>query len=137
MSNIIDGFFDQKMYGLQQLMSLSYRRNEAIVSNITNAETPGYRATDLSFAGELERALSGSENSNVLKTNPMHMDTDDNSFAHLIEDLSGHTKADGNNVDVDVQMGKLSQNSGQYGLATDIMRKKVQLLKTALRAGAR
>lgn len=137
MSNMIDGFFDQKILGIKEMLDLTYRRNEAITSNITNADTPGYRATDLSFAGELERALSGSDSSPVLKTNPNHIDSEDNSFAHLVEDISGTTKADGNNVDIDIQMGKLAMNSGDYGVATDFMRKKFSFLKTALRAGTR
>lgn len=137
MSNMIDGFFDQKILGIKEMLDLTYRRNEALTSNITNADTPGYRATDLTFAGELEKVMSGSDNSPVLKTNPNHMDTEDNGFAHLVADLSGATKADGNNVDIDIQMGKLAMNSGDYGVATDFMRKKLSFLKTALRAGNR
>ncbi len=137
MSNILDGLFDQKINGIQRMMDLTYHRNEAITSNITNAETPGYRAVDLTFAGELERALSGQDKSPVLKTDPRHLDSVGDSFAHLVEDLSGVTKQDGNNVDIDIQMGKLAQNTERFGLAADMMRKKMSFIRYALRAGSR
>lgn len=137
MSSLLDGLFDQKISGIQQVMDLAYRRNEAITSNITNAETPGYRAVDLTFAGELEKAMSGGDNSPVLKTNVRHLDSEADGFAHLVEDLSGVTRADGNNVDLDIQMGKLEQNSTQFGFAADLIRKKMAFLRTAIRTGGR
>jgi len=137
MNNFIDGLFDQKIYGLNEVMNLTYRRNQAITSNITNAETPGYRAVDLTFAGELEKAMTGADNSPVLKTNEKHLDSEDNGFAHLVADYSGATRDDGNNVDIDIQMAKLEQNSSRYGFAADLMRRKMTFLKNALRTGSR
>ena len=104
-------------------MDMSFRRNEAIVSNIANAETPMYRAVDLSFAHELEKAFGQGESS-LLKTDSKHMDLSSSSGqSHFIQDLSGATKPDGNNVDIDLQMGRLAQNSGDYSNAARLMRR--------------
>lgn len=131
--SVIDKVFGGTYPGLTKALDLAWKRNEAIVSNITNAETPQYRAVDLDFAGELERAF-GQNQEELAKTNPAHMDITSNSAAHLVPDLSGPTKADGNNVDIDIQMGQLAYNSGRYSGAAALLRKKLGMLKLLARA---
>lgn len=132
----IERIFDRTFGGLHRAMDLSWRRNEAITSNIANAETPQYRATDLHFAGELDRAFGMSTDS-IAKTHTGHIDLQENGAAHLIPDLSGATKPDGNNVDIDIQMGQLAYNSGEYSNAAEFYRKKLAFLKFAIREGGR
>lgn len=132
MSKIINSIFGEALPGLQKMMDLTFRRNEAITSNIANAETPQYRATDVNFASELNRAF-GQRPNDLLKTNSKHMDINRNAEAHLTTDYSGVTKPDGNNVDIDIQMGRLAYNSGRYTVAANLFRKQLQQLKTAIR----
>jgi flagellar basal-body rod protein FlgB len=130
----IDKIFDGSYDGLTKALDLSLRRNQAITSNIANAETPQYRAVDLNFAGELQRAF-GEQDSTLLKTNSQHLDLTSNSGSHLVPDLSGATKPDGNNVDLDIQMGQMAYNSGRYTGAAAMLRKKLGILKLMLRGG--
>ena len=132
MGIFLDKIFDYTMGGLHKAMDLGWRRNEAVVSNLSNAETPQYRASDLNFGNELEKAFRKDE-STLLRTNAGHQDTGDDSTAYLKPDLSGATKADGNNVDIDIQMGKLAYNSGQYSITSNLMRKKLQAISNAIR----
>jgi flagellar basal-body rod protein FlgB len=132
----IERFFDRTFTGLHKAMDLTWRRNEAIVSNVANAETPQFRAADLNFGGELDRAF-GAQNASVSRTNQKHLDVSSNSAAHLASDMSGATKPDGNNVDIDIQMGRLAYNAGQFSMATDAYRKKLGMLKTAIREAGR
>lgn len=134
--SIVDRIFDRTYPGLVKAMDLTAKRNEAIVSNISNAETPQYRAVDLDFAGELERAF-GANTEVMTKTNPKHMDLVSSSSAHFVSDMSGATKDDGNNVDIDIQMGQLAYNSGRYSGAANLMRKKLAMLKMAIRESGR
>jgi flagellar basal-body rod protein FlgB len=127
--------FDKQFDGLQKSLELHFRRNEAIGSNIANAETPQYRAVDLNFAGELNRAMTGAQGQ-VAKTNPQHLDISSSEMAHLSPDLSGATKPDGNNVDIDVQMGRLAFNSSKYAMSATLIRKKFQFLYNAIRQTA-
>lgn len=136
MTKVFEGIFKEVLPGLQKTMQLTYRRNDAITANIANAETPQYRAVDLNFANELEKAYN-KDNGSLLKTNAKHLDSSGQSNAHLVQDYSGATKADGNNVDLDIQMGRLAYNSGRYSIAAQLMRKHLQLLKTAIREGLR
>ncbi len=131
--NLLDKIFDRNFDGTQRLLDLAWRRNEAITSNIANAETPGYRAVDVTFADELEKAFGNVSEESLKRTDARHMDTSFDGMSHLVSDFSGMTRSDGNNVDLDIQMGKLAQNSGRYNLAADLVRKKVQILTNAIR----
>lgn len=133
MTVLFDKLFGSSINGVAKAMDLSWRRNQALSSNIANAETPQYRAVDLDFAGELEQAF-GSTESTLRVTNPKHMDLGGGMHAHLIKDFSGMTKQDGNNVDLDIQMGKLAHNVGRYSSAATILRKQLAMLKQAIRS---
>lgn len=128
MAGIVDKIFDNTLPGLSKAMDLTWRRNQAITSNIANAETPQYRAVDVNFERELETAF-GNPGKDLKKTDARHMDASGTQQAHLMSDNTGATKADGNNVDIDIQMGKLAYNSGQYSIATNLMRKKLGVLR--------
>ena len=132
--SIINRLFDTSYPGLAKAMDLGWRRGQAISSNIANADTPQYRAMDVDFAGELERAF-GQETSDLKLTNEKHLDLTGSGDAHLVQDLSGATKADGNNVDLDIQMARLASNGGKYSAASTLLRKKLGMLKMAVRSG--
>lgn len=132
---LIEKLFDNSIAGMTKAMDLTWRRNEAIASNIANAETPGYRAVDVNFASELEQAFNR-KNDNLLKTSSKHLDLEGEQGAHLVADLSGATKADGNNVDVDLQMGRLTFNAGRFNVGAALVRRKMQQLRDAIRYAA-
>jgi len=134
MDNFVDRLLGKSVTGLTKVLDLQLKRHEAIVSNIANAETPQYRAVEVSFAGELERAY-GKSSSPVKKTNPKHMDLAENDGSHLVPDLSGATRADGNNVDIDIQMAKLADTNVKYTIAANLIRRKMQSIRDALMQG--
>jgi flagellar basal-body rod protein FlgB len=129
---LLNKLFERTAPGIEKALDLTWRRNEAITANIANAETPMYRAVDVNFSSELSRAFGASQ-SEVSKTHSSHMDLSASSGAHLIPDLSGMTKPDGNNVDIDLQMGRLAQNSSKYTQAANLLRKQFQTLNSAIR----
>jgi flagellar basal-body rod protein FlgB len=136
MKLLLDSILDRTVPGLEKAMDLTWKRNEAISSNIANAETPQYRAIDVNFAGELEKAFQRS-NTEIIKTDSKHLDTTNEGMAHIVEDYSGATKPDGNNVDIDIQMGQLSYNSGKFSSAARLLRKKLGMIRFAIREAGR
>jgi flagellar basal-body rod protein FlgB len=133
MSKLIDRMFDSSFEGIHRNLDLRKKRSEAILSNVANAETPGYRASDVNFAGELDRAFSRNS-TEIVKTSNKHMDLlTSEGQAHLIPDLSGATRPDGNNVDIDVQMARLAENSGKYNSSANLIRKKFEIIRQAIR----
>jgi flagellar basal-body rod protein FlgB len=130
---LLDTLFDRTVTGLSRTMDLTYQRNKAISSNIANAETPQYRARDVSFGSELEQAFKEGETDSA-RTDSRHLDAAGNrNTSKIVQDLSGATKPDGNNVDLDLQMGRLAQNSGDYASAARLIRRQIGLLRTAIR----
>jgi flagellar basal-body rod protein FlgB len=131
---LLDTLFDRSVTGLSRTMDLPWKRNQALSANIANAETPQYRAIDVSFGNELEKAFE-SRTGSLAQTSPGHVDTHSTNgdTSKLVKDLSGPTKPDGNNVDLDLQMGRLAQNSGDYANAARLIRRQIGLLRTAIR----
>ncbi len=130
---LIDSLFSSTTPGLQKALDLAWQRGQAISSNVANAETPKYRAVDIDFKAELDRAFNSSS-TETLKTNSLHMDTGNSGGARMIADLSGPTKADGNNVDIDVQMLKLQRNQSDFTEAANILRKQFRVISQAIRS---
>lgn len=131
---IFDTLFDRTVGGLSRTMDLTWRRNQALSANIANAETPQYRAVDISFGDELERAFKDEAVTVGATSDSRHMDLQGSAdSSRMVGDLSGATKPDGNNVDIDLQMGRLAQNSGDYANAARLIRRQIGLLRTAIR----
>ncbi len=133
--SIVDQLFGSQVTGLSKMLDLSWRRHKVITSNIANAETPQYRAVDLHFGSELERAFDQYQGVTA-RTSPQHLEVSTESVAHLLPDLTGATKPDGNNVDLDIQMGQLSYNSGKYSQASGILRRKFERISSIIRTVA-
>jgi flagellar basal-body rod protein FlgB len=124
--------FDQVFNVLERSMDLRFRRHALLTGNVSNSDTPGYRAKELDFAGELER-MAGLEKNPVQKTDAHHMDVTGSSQAHFTFDDSGAMGADGNNVDLDIAMGKVSTNARAYSNALTMYDLKLRMLRLALR----
>ena len=125
--------FDKTMEVMEKSLDVRMKRHALLVSNVANAETPGYRARDLDFGGEIEAAMNrGSE---IQKSNPKHMDLSGSDGAHAVLDDGGAMRADGNNVDLDLAMGKLAQNAGAIESTADYLTLKLRLLRLAARSG--
>jgi flagellar basal-body rod protein FlgB len=132
---LLDSLFEQTVSGLHKAMDLSWRKGNVIASNIANAETPRYRASELDFGKELEKAFAATTDSQLVRTDTNHMELSRNEGAKLRADLSGITKADGNNVDIDQQMSSLMSNSSDFSNAVQLMKYKFQLYRSSIRDG--
>ena len=128
--------FDQTLNGLEKAMDLRFKRHALLSSNIANSETPGYRARELDFSGQLEKALVANPTSEVAMTNPGHMDIASLSSEHIIFDNDGATGSDGNNVDLDISMGKISANARDYESAAGLVTQKFRFMKQFIRRGS-
>ncbi|MCI5065309.1 flagellar basal body rod protein FlgB [bacterium] len=135
--SFIKSIFDKNTTALEQAMNLYHKRNNALTSNLANIETPQYRAVDLDFKAELNRAFEPEARGALRKTDDQHMDLAREGKAHFVPDYTGMTKGDGNNVDLDIQMGKLTHNSGKYSTAAAVVRKKMQMLRFAIQQASR
>ncbi len=124
--------FDKTFDVIERSMDLRYKRHMVLSSNVANSETPNFRAQDLNFSNELEKAIAPNP-AEILKTSPQHLDVTAFDGAHTVQDNTGAMGSDGNNVDLDISMGKLADNSRSYTNATSWLGVQLRLLKTAAR----
>lgn len=127
---------------LDQKMTWLNERQKVLAQNIANANTPGYVSQDLkkvSFQSHLNNSSqSGSGQTGIaMKTsNSRHMTGLGSSSAsfQIRQETSEYleTTPDGNTVDLERELTKMAEVQMEYTLATNLYRKHVGMLKTAL-----
>jgi flagellar basal-body rod protein FlgB len=114
---------------LATALSARARRQSAIAANIANADTPGYRAVDVTFRGLLEKAGAGPY---LATTHPAHLQAATAAAGGETVQLSGGApRRDGNDVNVDREMVKLAQNQLEYQFLARALGGKFRKLKEA------
>lgn len=103
---------------LEKILDVASARQKILASNIANAETPGYRAKDINFAQELGRALDGKETKPVTFDAPTTMPS-----------------KDGNTVNIEIEMGKVAENTMTYETAVQLLGMKIRMIKDVVRGG--
>lgn len=123
---------------ISEKMNFLTKRQETISGNLANADTPGYRTKRLEEP-DFSRYLSeGRDKLKVVTTDEEHINTRGGrrlggvtareAAIHGREQVS----PDGNSVDISEQVMLMADTQMQYNLATNVYRKQVQLLKTAI-----
>ncbi len=110
----------------------SWRRNEAIVSNIANYNTPGYKRAVVSFEDSLREQL---EVRGMQTTHENHIKRLKSLGDSEYTEYGTKYRVDGNNVDINIENAELAKNAVYYQLITDEVNAQFQRLKTAMRLG--
>ena len=140
MSNSLLGIFDFSDNFQVEVLNHRLRRNQVVNANIANSETPGYRALGYDFEEQLQAVAEINDPIPVKVTNGMHRkhnlalangSVTPDVFVRPTESI-GH---DGNTVDVDEEMAKLTQNDILYRTALETINRKIGLLKYAITGG--
>lgn len=122
---MIDPIFQNTNYQLaRKLLDASVLRQEAIASNIANAETPGYRRVDLArdFASQLKASVTSSGGKSLSEITP-----------RLTEDLSARSvRPDGNSVEMERELLEMNRNAVNYDYLTDLVSRNLKQLKVAI-----
>ena len=109
-------------------------RQQAISRNIANVDTPGYQAKTVNFENTLKSVLNQNKSLPLKTTSSAHLASAANKVAFTLSNRPGGSfRADQNNVDVDTEMSDMSETGIQYQAVTQLVSKKLQLLKTLAR----
>ena len=129
--------FDPTIQALDQNLNLRLQNQNLISSNIANADTPNYKATDMNFAEALRRAQSDTPKAVVVQTtSPGHITP--SSVTHSLTQVSYHTvnasqpAADGNTVEMDAERAKFVDNSVRYEAAFRFLNHQIKALLSAI-----
>lgn len=116
------GLFDTTQLGLEQALAGAQLRQRALANNIANANTPGFKRSDVDFQSSLKSALQAPDAKSRLHALTFEAKVDG----------SSSMRADGNNVDIDAEMARLTENSLQYQSLVVVARARHQMLQVAM-----
>jgi flagellar basal-body rod protein FlgB len=127
--------FDNALGIHQYTLGVRSRRTEILASNITNADTPNYKAKDINFKDALNAAKSGTSVS-LTRTDSSHNVGLSSSMAQnglLYRQSNQPDTGDGNSVDVEVERNLFMKNSLEYQASLDFLNSKISSLRTAIK----
>jgi flagellar basal-body rod protein FlgB len=107
--------FSSQVDLLQRLMLTAEVRQKVLSQNLANVNTPGYHRLDISFDQELERQMQGQSGG-----------------PQMYEEQGLMVRADGNNVDVDQELGHLNQNVLIHEACTQLLSNQMSQLRRAM-----
>lgn len=113
---------------LEEILRFSGIRHGLIVSNIANVDTPGYRVKDIEFKNLLD------EQTLELKTTSGSHIPSGGSVSNIeVKEEEGGEWKDKNNVELDREMAKLTENALFFEAGLTMLSTKIRMFKNALR----
>jgi flagellar basal-body rod protein FlgB len=130
--------FDRTFRLLERTLDLRSARQRVIASNLANEETPGYRASELTFMDQLHSAHKGRLPIVLAATQPRHFGMHGPQGVQTVTGKLGEVPAgdlplDANSVNLELEMAKLSENVMQYNAAATILAANFRGLLSAIR----
>lgn len=129
---------NDSMKFISEALKLRARRQEVLTSNITNVDTPNYKAVDFKFSDAL-RAATGEkmseEGAALLTTNRKHFPNAGAGLSTvelLMYRRGNNASIDGNTVDVDKERAAFAENTVKYEAALRSINGRLATLKQAM-----
>ncbi len=123
-------------------LDLRSRRHDLIVSNLANADTPGYKAFDLMVDEAMAEQDKGHKGVELQRTHSGHLPSAPGAghgiSPRMIQyEEMNNLRGDGNTVDMDREMAGLAENQLMYRASVKIIGQKFQGLKNVIQGGKR
>jgi flagellar basal-body rod protein FlgB len=116
------GLFDLTDMVVQRGLEGSSLRQQVLSNNLANANTAGFKRSDVDFESTLSSALDSGDASQSLAAV---------SFTPQTDNTTSMT-SDGNNVNTDSEMSNLTQNAIQYETLAAVERERMGMLRSAM-----
>jgi flagellar basal-body rod protein FlgB len=101
-------------------------RQKAIANNVANLETPGYRRIDVKFEELLAKALKSSGEIDLEDIEPL-----------IHQPKKTPLKSNGNDVNLESEVGQLVQNALRYKTYIRLLNKKYRQIEMAMEVNNR
>jgi flagellar basal-body rod protein FlgB len=95
---------------LSRLLDAAELRHSVLSQNIANVNTPGYKRLDVSFEEALRDELASGGSTSGSDVRPT-----------VFEEPGLKARSDGNNVDIDRELGQLNKNSLLYETYSQVL----------------
>ena len=107
---------------ISRLLDVSMLRHKVVSQNIANVNTPAYQHQEVAFEDALQEALSRGK-----------MPKDFHELQATVENSDRPAvRADGNNVDIDKELGLLGKNATFYETFTQVLATNNAMMRSAI-----
>ncbi len=128
---------------LQQSLDGLSMRQRASANNIANVDTPGYKATQVSFESQLAQAvdqqLLAKSGVQMVTTSPAHLSAGPQQMDHVEPVVSRldtvSYRNDGNSVDIEREMALLAETQLRYSTLSSLVSRRLAIHRNIVRAG--
>jgi flagellar basal-body rod protein FlgB len=96
-------------------------RHDVIAQNISNVNTPGYQTLEVNFEAALKESLESGAKAQSVTVTPQ-----------IEPGKGGVTRADGNNVDIDMELTRLQKNTLLFKVYTQLLALEVAQFRSAI-----
>lgn len=124
-TRLFEGAMEQVTRGLE----VAARRHDVLTRNVANLDTPGYQARDVVFEDLLRPAVPTAFGEDA---KPLPAIGPDERRPRVVLALHGPRRADGNDVNLDRQMSRLSENALLHNALTQVLAAQFAQLKLAI-----
>lgn len=120
---------------VSRVMDMQLQRQNVIMGNISNVNTPNYKPLELKFEEEMQRALNLDSRGKIARTDQNHIPTvfDSSTFSADWTRRFMPRKAVGEDrVNIDKEMVRMAQNNLQYNTLSQVTKSGYESLKTII-----
>lgn len=130
--------FDRLHNGLGQVLDLRYAQHGLTASNIANASTPGYHARYIPFDQVLAQAVGRGGQMEMHRSDARHFMApgSDPARPEVQEIEPAPWQVDGNSVDPDKEVVRLTENSVMYDAVSTGLSQRIAMLRYAANNGS-
>ncbi len=104
---------------LSKLLDVANIRHRVISQNVANVNTPGYHRLDVSFEEAFLKRLGKDAKAGSVEPK-------------VLEATGGPERGDGNNVDMDAELGRLSKNALMHNVYTQLLAGNIATMRSAI-----
>ena len=115
---------------VENLLSWTSKRQQALAANVANLDTPGYRAKDYTF----DQALATID---LSSTSSKHIAPLEDTNNVRMYEVDTKVKQNGNNVDLEREMKEITKNALQYITLVQYLNQKIRTLRAAISDGGK
>lgn len=123
---------------MERAMDVTSLRSQLISHNIANVNTPNYKRLDVDFAAAMQDAVSNGQmpggQLSLAATHARHLQASPGfvSAPMIVAENGTSSRMDGNNVDVEYEMGQVAQNALFFQSLTTSWNREMSRIKMVI-----
>lgn len=128
------------LFSLEKALDGTSARHQAIVNNMANYETPGFKRSVVQFETALQAAMNGEQKLPLATTHPRHFSSQPSLpeiQPQILQDTQTSLRNDGNNVDIDAENGELVKNFLTYQAVVQQYNSQLERWRLVINEGRR